>query len=279
MNWQMILPDAAEIGSIDFSQAREIRLRPGQPLQALFPWGRWQGSHPLSPAEIARAAAALSGHTLAMHREALRQGYLPLPGGHRLGVAGVMGEEGLLEITSLCVRIAHEMRGVGDAVFPRIEGKSTLIIGPPGTGKTTLLRDLIRLYSLHGWQVGVADERGEIAACASGAPQLEIGAHCDVVSRMEKSRALMLLLRAMAPQVLAADELGGPRDAEAALEALRCGAVLLVTAHAGSAEALRRRPGMETLFSQGAFESVVTLKHLGGDMEIAEVGACGLQSR
>lgn len=270
MDWQLIVPEAKELAGVDLSEAREIRLRPGQPVTAWLPAGVWRGSHRLSPAEVSRAAQALSGHALAARREAAAAGFVPLPGGHRLGICGCMGPEGLREITSLCVRMAHEVKGVGEEIFAQTQGKSTLILGAPGTGKTTLLRDLIRLYAESGAQVGVADERGEIAACWGGAPQLDIGPSCDVVTGMEKGAALLLLLRSMAPQVVATDELGGAEDARAVLEALRCGAVMLATLHAGSLSDGKKRRGMASLLKAGAFERAVVLRGIGLPPEIKE---------
>ena len=256
MDWQQIVPGAPEVAGADLSLAREVRLRPGQPVEARLPQGEWRGTTILGPGEITQAAQVLSGFGLAARQKELQAGFLPLSGGHRLGVAGIMDEQGLREITSLCVRLCHALPGVGDGVFPGIRGRHTLIIGPPGSGKTTLLRDLIRLYGESGMQVGACDERGEIAACYGGAPQLPVGPRCDVVTGMEKSRALPLLIRALAPDVLAVDEIGGARDARALADAIRCGAVLLATAHGTGPDALRR-PGLQE--AAGLFERIVTL--------------------
>ena len=268
MDWRLIVPAAKELAEVDVAAAREIRLRPGQPVTVLLPEGRWIGRHLLSPGEVTQAARALSGYGLAARQAELAAGYLPLPGGHRLGVSGVMGKAGLMEITSLCVRIAHAVEGAAETVYPRIRGQSALIFGPPGSGKTTLLRDVIRLYGQEGWQVGVADERGEIAACRDGAPQLNIGPGADVVTGLPKARALPLLVRAMAPQVVAADELGGVSDARAALDALRCGPVLLCTVHARDLGDLKKRPGLGALLQCGA--AAVMLTKPGDAPRIAE---------
>lgn len=263
MDWRLIVPDETDWDKTALDEAREVRLRPGQPVVAFGPGGIWRGSHSLSPAEVTQAAQALSGHSLAAHREELEKGFLPLPGGHRLGVCGVRGARGTLEITSLCLRVAHEIKGAGDSVFPLIRGCSTLIIGPPGSGKTTLLRDLIRLYSLNGVQVGVADERGEIAACQNGAPQMDVGPMTDVITGTERSQALSLLVRAMSPQVAATDEIGGERDASALGEALRCGVTVLATAHGRNIEDILRRQSLAALFRQGVFDKWVRLEAAG----------------
>ena len=260
MDWKAVVPGEKNWAQVDFSQAREVRLRPGYPAAVLLRKEVWRGEHALRPEEVAQAAQALSGWSLAARQKELANGFLPLPGGHRLGVCGVMGEGGMLEITSLCVRLAHEIKGAAEKVFPGVRGRSALILGPPGSGKTTLLRDLIRLYSESGMNVGVADERGEIAACRDGQAQLDVGEMTDVITLMEKPRALRLLVRSMAPQVLAADEIGGCEDMEALLDARRCGVIVLATAHSGSLAEARERKGMDGLLAPGAFDCAVVLE-------------------
>jgi len=276
MDWHLIVPGAPETRNVDLTQAREVRLRPGQPIWALMPEGAWQGTHRLTPEEVFQAAQALSGHGLAAHQRELRSGFLPLPGGHRLGVCGIMDSMGLREITSLCVRQCHQLIGAGAGVFPLIRGRNALILGPPGSGKTTLLRDLARLYGLAGMQTGVIDERGEIAACRGGAPLLDTGPLCDVVTGMEKAAAVHLLLRAMAPQVIVTDELGGPEDGGALMEAARCGVRVLATAHARGAEDFAARRGMAAVLP--LFDLALILVSPGHPPEIKELKPCAHHS-
>lgn len=259
MDWQLIVPGETGWAASGVEEAWEVRLRPGQPALAVKPGGIWRGSHVLTPSEVTQAAQALCGHEMAARQRELTEGFLPLPGGHRLGVCGVTGPKGLREITSLCVRLAHEIKGAGKGVFPLIRGFSALIVGPPGAGKTTLLRDMVRLYSLSGVPVGVADERGEIAACRDGMPQLDVGPMTDVVTGLDKENALRLLVRAMAPRVAAVDEIGGEGDAAALGEALRCGVIVLATVHGRSLSDIRQHRGMEKLLGPEAFERAVCL--------------------
>jgi len=263
MDWHLMIPGAEGIPQGAWAEAREIRLRAGQPAAVCCGEKREMGRRALTAGEVTRAAQALSRYGLASRQEELAQGFLPLPGGHRLGVCGVMGPEGLREITSLCLRLAREIKGAAAEVYPRVKGKSTLILGPPGAGKTTLLRDLIRRYSLDGLPVGVADERGEIAACRDGAPQLDVGPLTDVVTGMDRGRSFLLLLRAMAPRVLAADEVGGAADVFAVRQAVRCGVTVLSAAHGASLSDALRRPGLGQLLREGAFDCAVTLTGVG----------------
>ncbi|MCR4885443.1 MAG: stage III sporulation protein AA [Clostridiales bacterium] len=275
MDWQLMIPGMEGIPPQILAEAREVRLRCGAPAAVCTGEETAWGTRRLTAGEVMRAAQALSGHALAARQRETARGFLPLPGGHRLGVCGVMGPEGLREITSLCLRLAREKRGVGTETYARIRGKSALIIGAPGSGKTTLLRDLVRLYSRDGLPVGVADERGEIAACRDGAAQLDVGPMTDVVTGMQRSEAFFLLLRAMAPRVLAADEIGGAQDVSAVREAARCGVTVLTTAHGSSLKEVRKRPGVGALLREGAFAWAVTLE---GPGIPPRVEACGEES-
>ena len=115
MNWTMLLPQAPELAAVDLSRAREIRLRPGRPLTATLPEGLYVGAHRFSPEEILAAAQALTGYALAGREREMRQGYISLAGGHRLGVCGRMDEGGLTSVYSLCIRVAHEVIGAAEA--------------------------------------------------------------------------------------------------------------------------------------------------------------------
>ena len=270
MDWRLIVPGETGWDAVDWTEAREVRLRPGQGAAVTLKNGGWHGQYVLSPQDVLQAAQALTGYALAARQEELSRGFVPLAGGHRLGICGVMGPKGFREITSLCVRLAHEIKDAGKDVFPLLQGCSALIIGPPGAGKTTLLRDVIRLFSLDGTQVGIADERGEIAGCRDGIPQLDVGPNTDVITGMDKAKALLLLIRAMAPQVVATDEIGGPEDAAAIMEAAQCGVRVIATAHGKSVQEVRRRQGMEALFQQGAFQKTVVLTAPGSPPVIGE---------
>ena len=260
MDGRLIFPPEAGVTKDAALKAIEVRFRAGQRALLLMQSGETrQGKEVLTPSALVRIAQALSGNGLAAREEEMLNGFLPLPGGHRLGICGRMKPGGLLEIGSLCLCAAHERKGVGQALYPRVRAGSTLIFGAPGTGKTTLLRDLIRLFSLDGTQVGVADERGEIAACAGGVPQLDVGPCTDVMTDMPKGKALRMMLRSMRPELLAADEIGGAEEAAALMEARRGGVRVLATLHAGSARDMRTRGGMRMLLEEGAFDHFIHL--------------------
>ena len=263
------------------SQARveELRLRAGRPLTLVCPEGERTVPGAEAPVRsmdlslVLEIATQASAHTAL---ERVRNGFFTVRGGHRIGIcgSGVVrdGEvRNLRQLSSLAIRVAREVPGLSAAVLDRLWSggvlQSTLLLSPPGGGKTTLLRDLIRAVSDGeggpALRVGVADERGELAGMYQGEPQFSIGRQTDVLDGCPKGPALLMLLRGMNPQVLAADEITAPEDAAALEMAANCGVSLLCTAHAGSLEELKARPLYRRLLDEGLFRRLAIIERAG----------------
>lgn len=274
-----ILPDELRLAFFALpdrrrGQVTELRFRTGAPVKLVYPWGEellcYGGrSFPVTGQllrEIMDRATGFSPYAFQKQEAGL---FLPLEGGCRLGLCGEAVWKdgklyGLRHISSLVLRLARERRGIAQGEARRLMEKgypeSVLILSPPGRGKTTFLRDLIRCVSMAGCRVGVADERWELAAAKDGVPQLDLGPCTDVLSGCPKEVGLPLLLRVMNPQVLAVDELAGEAELSLAREAASCGVALFATAHSASLEMLRRRPGYDRLLEGGVFSWVITIK-------------------
>lgn len=207
--------------------------------------------------------------------EELKNGFLTLPGGHRVGLAGkVIVEAGKVKtvryVSSLNVRISRELTDIGRRILPYLIANAsvhnTLIISPPQAGKTTLLRDIVRLISyggqeagLAGLNVGVVDERSELAGCWEGIPQNDLGPRTDVLDCCPKSQGMIMLLRAMAPQVIVTDELGKSEDIAALEEAVNGGVSVVTTVHGENEEDISRKPFLNELIRTGVFRRIVVL--------------------
>lgn len=207
------------------------------------------------------------GYSAYASEETLKQGYLPLQGGSRLGVCGTAVMDGsrvvtIKEISSANLRLARQLPGCADGLSKYLAEHpgNMLLLGPPGSGKTTLLRDLVRQMSdRYGWRMGLVDSRGELAACLNGAPQLAVGRRTDVVSRMPKAEGMELLLRTMNPQWIVVDEITAAEDVAAMERSAYCGVGLLATAHGNGWEDLKQRPLYRRLMETEIFASLVIL--------------------
>lgn len=241
----------------------EIRLRVGRPLQLV---GRNENrlcGDAVGRRQLNQIVSALMEHSLYAWEDELSRGYFTTKQGFRVGVAGkyrlLDGELRLQDVHSLCIRLSHAAMGCADRLIQRLDGgRSCLILSPPGCGKTTLLRDLARQLSNGGETVAVLDERCEIAAAWQGQPGMDVGERTDVVEGVDKPTGIPMIVRALSPQVLITDELGGPDDAAAVADALRCGVRVMATAHAGSLGDAMRREALKPLLQNG-FDAVAEL--------------------
>lgn len=268
-----LLLEAVEELALPPGQLQEIRIRANRPLLAVCGNREYRSKRIIKKEELREILAYLSNYSLYAYEEELSRGFLSLPGGHRVGIAGrTVLQEGrvktVTEVSSLNLRFAHEVRGCADRLLPylRAEGRlmSTLIASAPGHGKTTLLRDLIRQISdgydgYSGLTVGVVDERSEIAGTFRGLPGNDVGMRTDVLDGCPKAEGMMMLIRSMAPKAVAVDEIGSRGDTEALLSAMNCGCVLFSTVHGSSMEELLGKPVLREMIDLGLFERYVFL--------------------
>lgn len=190
-------------------------------------------------------------------------GYITAAGGHRIGIAGevILSDgkvNGFRNVTSLCIRVAREYSGI--AAFTKNISGSILIIGCPGSGKTTMLRDMIRVHSDNGQAVSVVDERQEIFPLTEGSYAFAPGSRTDVISGCPKSSGIEIALRSLSPDIIAVDEITAHRDCDALIRAGWCGVRLFATAHAGDRSELFLRPVYRPIAESGLFDVLIILQ-------------------
>lgn len=274
-----LLPTSLRVAVSDLpesitSRAEELRLRAGRPMGVVIGDGE-TAIAPLvyiTPAELQMVLEIATRASVHSYSESIRQGFVTAEGGCRLGLCGMAACEdgkisGMRRLSSICIRIPHERRGCADGILPQLmQGgfRSTLIISPPGGGKTTLLRELIRHLSDGGARVSLADERSEVAGCFEGRPCFDVGKSTDVLTAAPKGEGVFLMLRAMSPQIIAFDEITTPADVEACDASANCGVRLLTTAHGASLTDLTDRPLYRRLLERRIFDRAVIIENRAG---------------
>lgn len=277
----------------------EIRLRAGCPL-SVYSEGRdifisWDGVPTydakdaliLDSAAINKTFQILCNYSVYALSDEIRNGFITIKGGHRIGLGGKViygdrGIEGIKNLSSINFRIAREKPGISNNIikflFSNGEFLNTLIISPPKCGKTTLLRDIIRNLSngmasekIRGHNMGVVDERSEIAGMYNGIPQKDVGIRTDILDSCRKSLGIMMMIRAMSPEIIAVDEIGGSDDIAAIEDALRAGIKVLATVHGSGYDDIKNRRNLRELISEGIFHRYIVLdgsNHVGTIKEI-----------
>lgn len=265
---------AAQLGALENQrEVEELRLRAGRPPSVRRAGGERELELAAVTAqelrEILSRAARYSVHSYA---ESLKHGYITLAGGHRLGICGTAAEEngqviGVRGLSSVNLRIARQITDVAAQIAPWIgedAPQSVLLLSPPGFGKTTLLREWVRLISDRGYTVAIADERSEVAALADGVPQFAVGRCTDVLENCTKKQAALMLLKTMSPALLAFDEITAPEDVEAVSLCAHCGTAVIASAHAADVDDLRQRPLYRALLALHVFGYAVVIERKNG---------------
>ncbi len=273
---------------LEYRYLQEVRLRTGKPLLCIYDGkermigNQRDGPYIVTKEDVKEMLQYVSNYSLYAYEQEMKQGFITIEGGHRVGMTGqAIIEEGRVKnlryISSLNLRMSHEIKGCADQIFSYIISGNrvchTLIVSPPRCGKTTLLRDMIRQISdgnrwIGGMTVGVVDERSEIGGCYMGIAQNQLGARTDILDCCPKVEGMMMMIRSMGPQVIAVDEIGTAEDIHAVEYAMHCGCRMIATVHADSMEELRKRPLFDRMIEQKRFERYILL---GNQLHVGQV--------
>lgn len=281
-----IIEQLEQIPPIQKLEIEEIRIRTNRPIEVTMGGKTIFLPYLINVEDANQLLNKISHHSIYALEEELRRGYITIDGGHRIGLAGkVILEAGkvkaLRDISSFNIRIAKEKIGIAETLLPALydqQWKHTMIIGPPQTGKTTLLRDIARIVSsgdhkngIPAKKVGIVDERSEIAGCVNGIPQLTFGPRVDVLDACPKAEGMMMMIRSMSPDVLVVDEIGRLEDTDAILEAVNAGIKLIMTTHGESFEEVQKRPSLQAILKLEIFQRYIELSRRNGPGTVTRI--------
>ena len=252
----------------------EIRIRAGQPVELRFAGKSLFLQERMGEDDLEEMLVYISKYSIYACEEELRQGFVTISGGHRVGFAGQIRLEQqrvctLANIRFLNIRVARQQTGCAGSMISWLyqgeEVQNTLLISLPGVGKTTFLRDCIRLIS-NGYQgrkgkkVCIVDERSEIAACNRGIPQNDVGIRTDVLDCCPKVQGMGMAVRSLSPEVLAVEEIGSVQDAQAMEQVMLSGCRILGTLHGDCIFQAVKKQGIRRMYEQRLFERYILLK-------------------
>lgn len=227
------------------------------------------GAYIVTSEEVNNVFRAVCDNSVYAYLDDIRRGFVTVRGGHRIGFCGraVCSLDGRIEtfrdINSINIRVAREVMGCADDIIGDILADgvcSTLIISPPGCGKTTLLRDIVRQVSDSGFKVGVADDRSEISAMYHGTAQNDIGANTDVIENSDKADAVEILQRTMSPSVIVTDEIVTASEVSAVCRASGTGIAIIASVHGSGFDEVLQKPQLKPLFEERVFSRLVLIK-------------------